>query len=104
MKMIYWGVVVTFAVILIVTGCLALTSKPTYDEPTHRAKIVTIYPSVDWPTYRDTAREICGLGEQQFRHVIAMAAQAGPEASQAMVINTAYLCPERSADLATLAR
>lgn len=101
MKLIFWGVVATFAAIVIVTGCLALTSKPTYDEPAHREKIAKIYPSVQWSAYRDAAREICGLGDEGLRHVRTLAVEQGPEAEQAMIVNVTYMCPDR---LATVAR
>lgn len=95
---VFWWVVMALAALVIVAGCLAMIGKnaPKYDEPAHRTKITAIYPGVDWPEYRKAAREICQLDDLQFDHVRALAADEGPEASEAMEINTAYLCPDRS--------
>lgn len=103
---VFWWVVMGVAFLVIVAGCLAMTRRYpiTYDEPGHQRKITAIYPSVDWPRYRDAAREICQLDKPKFREVRSLAVEQGSEAVQAMIINTAYLCPDRTSELATVAR
>lgn len=85
-------VVLVVAIAMIV---LYLTGGPAYDEQSHRAEITKIYPSVHWPEYREAARDVCGLSEHAFQLVAAMAKDDGLQATRAMSISTAYLCPER---------
>jgi hypothetical protein len=96
---VFWWVVIALAFVVIVSGCLAMVIKsdgPAYDEQGHRAEISKIYPSVRWPEYRDAARQICDLDDNRYRLVEAMAEDDSPEAAQAFVINSSYLCPGRS--------
>lgn len=97
MKITKNGIVLTLAAIVFVTGLALMTvrSRTAYDEPAHRATITKIYPSVRWAEYREAAREICQLDEGPFRLAGSLAADEGPEAAQAMAVNTAYLCPNR---------
>lgn len=97
---IFWVVTYGLGFLVIVLSLLSISifgpDGVRYDEQAHRSEITRIYPSVEWPEYRDAAREICGLDEGAFRHVRSLAADEGPEAEQAMKINVAYLCPGRS--------
>jgi hypothetical protein len=94
---VFWWVVLAVALVVIITGCLAMVTKSsaTYDESKHRAEITRIYPSVRWSEYRDAAREICRLDDSEFGYVAALATSDGPQAALAFSINVEYLCPNR---------
>lgn len=99
MKITKNGIVLSLAAIIFVTGLAAMAlrsvEQTSYDEPAHRAAITEIFPSVRWLEYREAARDVCGLDDQPFRLVEAMAADKGVQELRAFLINTSYLCPER---------